>query len=40
MEEDWELAKAHCVFAGIKKKYMLAFDHCNNLDLCSETVFH
>ena len=29
--EDWELARAHCVFAGIKKPYMLAFDHCNNL---------
>ena len=25
MEEDWELAKAHCVFAGIKKKKHVSF---------------
>lgn len=40
VEEDWQLAKAHCVFAGVKKNYMLAFDHWNNLDLRSETVSH
>lgn len=42
VEEDRELAKAHCAFAGMKKKkhYMLAFDHCNYLDLRSEAVDH
>ena len=31
--EDWGLMKAHCVFARIKQRYLLAFDYGNNLDL-------
>ena len=29
MRQDWELVKAHCVFAGIKQRYQLDFDHYN-----------
>lgn len=25
VEEDWQLAKAHCVFAGVKKKLHVSF---------------
>ena len=34
MRQDWELVKVHCVFAGIKQRYQLAFDHYNKTDLC------
>jgi len=26
--------KVHCVFAGIKQPYQLAFDHFNKTDFC------
>lgn len=33
--EDWDLVKAHCVFAGIKQRYLLAFDNCNISQICA-----